>query len=232
MRPLPKSEDRARICVPIIETTIEKAVGAIKEANAVADLIELRVDYLKDVQLASLTENTRKPFIVTNRRREEGGRLRQNEQERVRILKEATALGANYLDVEMRSNRGLLHHLIKNRNEAKIILSFHDLKGTPASKELKDLVDRMIRWRTDVIKVVTFARSWEDNLTILSLIPYARRRGQKIVTFCMGAKGKTSRIFSPLMGAAWTYASLSSDRASAPGQLTVGQTREIWKRLR
>ena len=39
-----------------------------------------------------------------------------------------------------------------------------------------------------------------------------------------------SRIFAPLMGAAWTYASLSRKRASAPGQLTVRELKEIWEK--
>jgi 3-dehydroquinate dehydratase type I len=90
----------------------------------------------------------------------------------------------------------------------------------------------MMRYGADVLKIVTFARSFEDNLKVLSLIPYAREKKQEIVAFCMGEKGKMSRIFAPLMGAAWTYASLDRKRTSAPGQLTVGELKEIWERLR
>jgi 3-dehydroquinate dehydratase len=54
---------------------------------------------------------------------------------------------------------------------------------------------------------------------------------QKIVTFCMGEKGKMSRIFAPLMGVVWTYASLNKNRASAPGQLTVYEMKDIWEKL-
>jgi len=80
--------------------------------------------------------------------------------------------------------------------------------------------------------MVPFAESWEDNLTILSLLPFAKERRQKIVAFCMGEKGKISRVISPFLGAAWTYASLDKDRASAPGQLTVRELTEIWKKMR
>ena len=89
----------------------------------------------------------------------------------------------------------------------------------------------MMGWGAEVVKIVTFARSFEDNLKILSLIPYAREREQEIVAFCMGEKGKMSRIFAPLMGAAWTYASLNRQKASAPGQLTAREMKEIWERL-
>jgi 3-dehydroquinate dehydratase type I len=90
----------------------------------------------------------------------------------------------------------------------------------------------MIRLGADVVKIVPFARSWEDNLNILSLIPLAKEKKQKIVAFCMGEKGKISRIFSPFLGAAWTYASLSQSKVSAPGQLTVRELRMIWEKMR
>ena len=90
----------------------------------------------------------------------------------------------------------------------------------------------MVRLGADVVKIVPFARFWEDNLNILSLIPFAKERKQKIVAFCMGEKGKISRIFSPFLGAAWTYASLDKNKLSAPGQLTVRELKDIWEKMR
>jgi 3-dehydroquinate dehydratase-1 len=48
----------------------------------------------------------------------------------------------------------------------------------------------------------------------------------------MGEKGKFSRLFSPFLGAAWTYASLSRGKASAPGQLTVREMKQVWEILK
>jgi 3-dehydroquinate dehydratase type I len=210
---------------------MRNALRAVEQANGLADLIELRVDYLKGVELEKLLKAGEKPLVVTNRRRAEGGRYGGDEKSRLAILRQAADLGAAFVDVEMRTERSLLRALIKNKNGTRMILSFHDFPRTPPPGELRKIMDRMIRDGADVAKIVTFARSWEDNLKVLALIPYARRRGQAIVTFCMGEKGKMSRIFSPLMGAAWTYASLGRRRASAPGQLTVAEMREIWERL-
>ena len=134
MRRSLKDKDWRKVCLPIVEKTVKKALGAIKEANWLADLIELRMDYLRDM----------------------GG---------------------------------------------------------------------------DVIKIVAFARSWEDNFNILSLIPYAKKKEQEIVAFCMGERGKMSRIFGPFMGAVWTYAALSRGKTSAPGQLTIWEMKKIWERL-
>ncbi len=220
------------VCIPIVETTVEKALIAIKKVNRWADLIELRADYLKRVKLALLLENRRKPFIVTNRRREEGGKYKGEERKRVSVLQEAIDLGADYVDVELATERSFLQGLIRNKKGTQVILSFHDFRGTPSPKELQRLFGQMVRLEADVTKIVSFARSWEDNLSILSLIPLAKARKQKIVAFCMGEKGKVSRLFSPFLGAAWTYASLNKSRASAPGQLTVRELKGIWEKVR
>jgi len=202
-----------------------------QEANRLADLIELRVDYLRNAELEMLLKAGEKPLIVTNRRRAEGGRYRGDDQKRLAILREAADLGAAFVDVEMRTERSSLRELIKNKSGTRMILSFHDFRRTLSPGELRKLSDHMVRYGADVAKIVTFARSWDDNLKVLALIPYARKRKQAIVAFCMGKKGKISRIFAPLLGSAWTYASLDRRRASAPGQLTVEEMREIWEKL-
>jgi 3-dehydroquinate dehydratase type I len=220
------------LCIPIVETTVEKALIAIKEANRWADLIELRADYLNRVNLAPLLERRQKPFIVTHRREEEGGKYKGEERKRLGVLQEAIDLEGDYIDVELATERSSLRRLIRNKGRTQVILSFHHFDRTPSPKELQRLFRQMIRSGADVVKMVPFARSWEDNLSILSIIPFARKRRQKIVAFCMGEKGKISRIFSPFLGAAWTYASLSRIKASAPGQLTVDEMKEIWKMLK
>ena len=221
-----------KLCIPIVETTMGKALIAIKKANRLADLIELRVDYLRNLELPLLLQNRKKPFIVTNRKKEEGGQYRGEERERLGVLQEAIDLGADYIDVELATQRSWLQDLVRNKGGTQVILSFHDFRRTPSLKELQRISWRMIQLGADVVKVVPFARSWEDNLNILSLIPFAKKRKQKIVAFCMGEKGKLSRIFSPFLGAAWTYASLSQSRTSAPGQLTARELTDIWGKLR
>ena len=221
-----------KLCIPIVETTMGKALIAIKKANRLADLIELRVDYLRNLELPLLLQNRKKPFIVTNRKKEEGGQYRGEERRRLSVLQEAIDLGADYIDVELATQRSWLQDLVRNKRGTQVILSFHDFRRTPSLKELQRISWRMIQLGADVIKVVPFARSWEDNLNILSLIPFAKERKQKIVVFCMGEKGKLSRIFSPFLGAVWTYASLSQSRTSAPGQLTARELTDIWGKLR
>ena len=231
MRPFRRDKYPGRICLSVVERTGEKALRAVGEANSLADLIELRVDYLKAASLEPLLGKGKKPLIVTNRRREEGGRYAGDEKKRMAILREAADLGADFIDAELDSEPSLLKELIDHKNGSRIILSIHDFRRTPSLGQLRNLCGRMMGWGAEVVKIVSFARSFEDNLKVLSLIPYSRKRKQKIVAFCMGEKGKMSRIFAPLMGAAWTYASSKRQKASAPGQLTALELKEIWERL-
>ena len=214
-----------------MEVNAEKALRAVEEASRLADLVELRVDYLKNPILEPFLARRKKPLILTNRRRDEGGRYPGKEEDRLAILREAVDSGADFIDVEVRSKRPYLDEFFTQKKGTQVVLSAHDFQGTPSPRKLRGLCGRMMGWNPEVVKIVTLARTFEDNLKILSLLAYGRERKQKIVAFCMGEKGKMSRIFAPLMGAAWTYASLDRSRASAPGQLTVKEMKGLWERL-
>jgi 3-dehydroquinate dehydratase type I len=231
MRPYRKGKYSARICIPIVETNAQRALRDMEEASDLADLIELRVDYLRDPTLEPFLAKARKPLIITNRRRDEGGKYAGDEEERLAILAAAADSGAGFIDVEIKTQCPFLEELFRRKKKTRFILSSHDFQKTPSPRELRNLCGRMMGWKTDVVKIVTLARTFEDNLRIFSLLPYARERGQEIVAFCMGGKGKMSRIFAPLMGAAWTYASLSEEKASASGQLTARELKKVWERL-
>ena len=47
----------------------------------------------------------RNHFIVTNRRKEEGGKYRGEERKRLGVLQEAIDLGADYIDVELATRK-------------------------------------------------------------------------------------------------------------------------------
>jgi len=224
------------VCICIAENSLEGARAAIDRAIPHADLIEIRADYLAEPDLVPILTQRTKPFIVTNRRKEEGGRFEGEERKRLEILRQAMDQGADYIDVEMGSEEVLLQSLIeeqrRNCEKTELLLSYHDFRETPSSPALYDLFDRMIEIKAKIVKIVTFAQSYEDNLRILSLIPYAKKRGQEIIAFCMGEKGKVSRILAPMMGAVWVYASSSHGRGSAPGQLTAPELREWWRQLK
>jgi 3-dehydroquinate dehydratase type I len=69
----------------------------------------------------------------------------------------------------------------------------------------------------DIAKIVTMARTGEDNLRVLRLYEEDPRN---LIAFCMGEAGMVSRLVSLQMGAPIIYASLPNEPV-APGQLSV-----------
>ena len=81
----------------------------------------------------------------------------------------------------------------------------------------------------DLCKVVTTARSFGDNITLLKLLHAFP--GLDMVAFAMGETGRMSRVLSALAGACFTFASAATGCESAPGQVTVAELRELYGAL-
>jgi 3-dehydroquinate dehydratase type I len=217
------------ICIPIAAATTDAAILRMERAAPLADLVELRIDRITGAELERLLTARRTPVIVTNRRREEGGGFTGTEEERVARLAEAVRLGADYVDIETATDPALkagLRAAIVGTS-TKLIVSWHDFSGTPPLEFLKAKLEECMADDPAIVKIVTHADDASDCLRVLALIPYARQKSQAIIAFCMGRRGKISRITAPLLGSIIAYASLEPEEASAPGQLTIHQMREI-----
>ena len=221
-----------RICVSITARTTREALVKMEEGFAQTDILELRIDGIQKVNLKKLVGHNKGEIVITNRVKEEGGDFAGEEKERVALLLEAVALGADYVDVELRTAPVLIARLKKKieacRGQTKLILSYHNFERTPSSKELRKKLDDGYAAGADVVKIVSHAGEPADNLKVLGLIPYAQRKQKEIIAFCMGEKGRMSRVMAPLLGSCWTYASLNKGEESAPGQMTVKELQQMF----
>jgi 3-dehydroquinate dehydratase-1 len=209
-----------RICAAITTTDLE----AVKQAEPLVDLFEVRIDLIGD-DWQEIAKKLSKPWIACNRSAAEGGQWQGNEARRVEKLLQAVEMGAAVVDIELKTkNLANIVRLIK-RN-AECLLSCHDLEKTPDFDTMRQLIRQQIEAGADICKVVTTAQSFEENLSVLQLIPAFPEK--RVVAFAMGAAGVTSRIFCPLVGGDFTYASLAEGKESAPGQVTVGELRQIY----
>ena len=225
------------LCVPIVARTTAAAVAQMEQAAVLADVLELRIDQIKDVDLGQLLAGKRngKRILVTNRRADEGGGFMGTERERVALLQDAVVLGADYVDIEAGTERTLLRGLVaeieKHRPRVQWVISDHDFRGTPSERVLRKKFDRYRAMGADIVKIVTLAQTMEDNLRVLGLIPYALHKGQAIIALCMGEKGRISRVMAPLVGSFMGYAAADKGAESAAGQLTVAEMRQIYQIL-
>jgi 3-dehydroquinate dehydratase type I len=224
------------ICISIVPGTNEEALSLLARALPDADLVELRIDRIERPDLPLLLHAGKERILVTNRRRDEGGFFASCENRRMELLREAIDLGARCVDVEARTGAAALGRLVKairaKGRKTRLIVSHHDLKGTPSRQTLVKRLKASRALGADIVKIVTLAQTTEDNLRVLELIPQALGAGQDIVAFCMGAKGRLSRVAAPLLGSCMSYASLEEGADSAPGQLTAREMKTILGILR
>jgi len=214
---------RPRICASIVDSDLK----SIKEAEPFVDLFEVRVDLIGD-GWQEVAKQLKKPWIACNRSAEEGGGGDKNEARRIEELLKATEMGADIVDVELRTrNLGEVIPLIKRK--AKCLLSFHELKRTPSLGEMKGIVRRQLDVSADICKLVTTAQSFEDNMAVLQLISEFSKT--RIVSFAMGHLGLVSRILCPLVGGDFTYASIEKGKESASGQVTARELRQLYEMI-
>lgn len=211
------------------------AVGEVEETLRMIDLntiwepnmIEIRLDHLRTIMnLEDIRESTELPLIATYRSdHTKGSCNRLNGKIREAIL-EACNAGFDYADLDLSTPS--LHNLTEKVKEAKVglIISHHDYKGTPSRSCFKRILKDELNLKPEVCKIVGTAKNYADNLAYLNFV--SETRGVKLVCFGMGRKGTPSRILSPLVGGAFTYASPHMGSKSAPGQLSISEMRNIY----
>ena len=138
----------------------------------------------------------------------------------------ACEAGFNYADIELELPQVDQIAQRVRKHGAKAIISHHDFQGTPPWERLDEVKNEMLKAGADICKIVGTATSQVDNLAYLNLIN--ENPSVPLVSFGMGQKGLLSRVFSPIFGAEYTYASSEAGRESAPGQLTVPELRQIY----
>ena len=92
-----------------------------------ADLVELRLDGVTDLDVAGALEGRRHRVVVTCRPIWEGGRFDGPEDVREAILRQALEAGAEFVDVEWKAGFTALVSEYRDR----VVLSSHDFTGVP-----------------------------------------------------------------------------------------------------
>ncbi len=198
------------LCATVTAAGLAGLIEARDRAFGLADLVELRLDGVQDLDVHGALAGRQGPVIVTCRPLREGGRFDGAEDERLGILDRAAALGAEYVDIEWDSVHA---PLVARRRGRGVIVSSHDFHGVPA-----DLRARLAAMRTagaEVVKIAVTARGLADNLPLLALGRESVGHG-RVALVAMGDAGLPSRVLAARFGSCWAY----SGDAVAPGQVT------------
>lgn len=199
-----------------------------EKTEEIPDIYEIRIDLIgKNWQ--SIINKLCKPWIATLRNSREGGKWKGHIEDKWKILNHAVEAGASMVDIELDD---VISTKAEYRTKVKVkrILSYHNFNYTPNIEELKSIVNRQIELGADICKIVTFARTMQDNLTLLALP--AIFPDYSLISFAMGEKGIVSRLLCPLAGSYMTYASINNQKKSAPGQLPVSILKQFYRTIR
>ena len=214
------------ICTSIQHKNLEEIFRILEDGTV--EMAEIRLDRcpdLDDEAIEELFSGTDIPLIATCRIAESGSM-----QEAERRLRAAILAGAKYVDVELEAPAPMGKRLRRFARESgtTLIRSYHCFDGTPDTETLEEMVTKCRMFGSDVIKVATLARNADDVERVMALygMTYPDGKVQEegtLVAFCMGEEGRASRLEALRRGAPFTYAALSADKATAPGQWTTDE---------
>ena len=204
--------------------------NAQREAESNESFLEFRLDYLDrpeqgiGVIRSILDRHPGCAILATCRRHQNHGRFNGGIEDQIRILEASAAAGAQAVDVEIETAELAAERLEKLRENAKLIVSYHNYEGTP---HLDQVLKRMTRVSADAYKIVTTARRPSDCGRILSL-PRANPRTPMVV-LAMGETGFPTRVLSTAFSGLYTYASPASMQATAAGQMSAQSLRRLYR---
>ncbi len=217
-----------KIVVPIMPRNLEEVNSIDTAALTEADLIEWRADFLSKDEIlqvapAVFEKCAGHEVIFTLRTSREGGYMDLEDQEYVGILKEIAALyQPDYIDFEYYSYKAVFEQMLDFPN---LVLSYHNFQETPSN--YMEIMSELTSLSPAVVKIAVMANTEQD---VLDVMNYTRgfktlNADQKFATISMGRLGQLSRISGMITGSDWTFASL--DLASAPGQMSLANTRKF-----
>jgi len=251
----------SKICIPIQAQNMKTALVMIKKANKQADIIEIWLDHINDLNLEIIIKNSKKPLLFVNKGKKEKGKWKGSEKQRIELLIEATKISQKKsdsltppqeasistvqqsksdspspplgVDIGIHTNPKFIKDFLESRggNGSKLIISFHDFQKTPTTERLHSIVRKAKSLGADIIKIATFARSYKDSLRLLSLLEYEKEKGQEMIVLGMGEAGKLTRLAGCYLGNYLTFAPLDTKTSSASGQITISNLQKLRKLL-
>ena len=222
-----------RICVPVTVERLSELPSAVNQAAGLADIVELRLDYLKIDELENLIDSLPSlisealhPLILTLRPADQGGRSHLDLSHRLEFWFQILKTGDCYFDLEL----DVVEQLVGRQatvDWGRIICSHHDFSGGPAN--LEGIYQQLSATPAGLVKIAVAAKDAVDCVAVFHLLDRGRNERRRTIAIAMGEAGQMTRILGPARGSFLTYASTGNERATAPGQTTAREIRELYR---
>src|SRR6202167_4962891 len=221
-----------RVCVAVTGSDpadmLEKAEALVRDNT----FLEFRLDYLPRPALAlpklkQFAEyHSHVVALATCRRVAAGDKCRGSLASQLDILAKAAAAGCQVVDLELQSAvRCKPEQLRRLRSHVALILSHHDFRAT---KNLEETLEKMVGISADFYKIVSTATTLYDNVVMMKFLEKNSDK-HSLIGVCMGEQGIISRVLGVRAGSVFTFAAVSQDEKTAPGQVTAQDLRSTYR---
>ncbi len=188
-----------------------------------ADLVELRLDYMRDLgpaKIRRLANRVGPRAIATLRSPIQGGAGAIRPLQRTPLLKEICSEPFAYADLELETDREDLESLgrLASRNRTKVIVSHHFVQAAEAHRVSEAL--ESCTALGDLAKVAVPVPEFEDAIQLVDLARTWRGRPHPFVLIGMGVGGMVTRALADVLGQEIQYASWGLP--ATIGQLSLG----------
>jgi 3-dehydroquinate dehydratase/shikimate dehydrogenase len=221
-----------KVCLALASDSADDLVNSAEAMARDNPFLEFRLDYLK--QPASALPKIKRfldthqyvTAIGTCRRAENGGHFKGSLAAQLEILTKAASSGCQLVDLELESGIRCKPDVVARlRTHTGLILSFHDFRAT---KALEKTLEKMLAVPADYYKIVTTATTLSDNVAMMKFLQTQSDK-HALVGLCMGEQGIISRVLGVRAGSMFTFAAVSADQRTAPGQISAQQLRNIYR---
>ena len=231
------------ICTSLQHKTYKEILALLPNL----EMAEIRLDLcpLSDEEIQDIFSQTDIPLVATCRGAGIAGRAGNDEkagiadqvgndvkvgnddkawEEAERRLTLAVESGARFADLELEAPSAFSRRFQKLCRESgtELIRSYHNYEDTPDEHGLQITLARCFRYGADIAKIVPTCKSAEDAARTEALYSVILEDVEslqgRLIAFGMGEHGKDTRIECLRRGAPFTYAALTEDEATAPGQ--------------
>ncbi|HRH40811.1 MAG TPA: type I 3-dehydroquinate dehydratase [Pyrinomonadaceae bacterium] len=246
------------VCAKTADELIEQIKRAEELADVIEirfdGLETFNLENVSDRLLISKLQKFNKPFLATFRAFEEGGAKPITlDKDRIPFWENLNldlSKFADFVDCEWELLSNVTHNwrFYKNIKNSEIVCSFHNFYSPINDfNNLANIFSQMSNLKLigstghtncyterpplspNIFKIVVKTDEITDSIAIWKLLQFAKSENKPIIPIAMGESGKWTRILGLAHGAFMTYASLDSDKETAPGQVTARDLIEVYR---
>ncbi len=240
------SSGRPALIVPLTGTNQVELRGQISRIPRVADLVEWRLDQLRDYHnpaylreiVEAVAPAIKLPWLATCRSVHQGGGSRMVPTHQFETMKMLVKAGAYALDIE--DDFSLAAEALTYAHDRGVVsvLSRHYFAAAEAEKmdseKIYDWLATAHERGAQVAKLALTITSARHLLEVFTAMEnyYRDTAGQRLFLVAgMGEIGTASRLIGGVFGSCATFAALPGANPSAPGQVTASLQAEVLSAL-